>query len=274
VVLAPGDVQECFFLTAKALNLAERYQMPVLVLSDKHLSETTFSTERFDISKVKIERGKIATRLPQLPAMARWKRYEFTEDCVSPRALPGTENGMHVASSYEHGETGFSSESFQMRAKQADKRAGKLPALLKEMPGPNVYGDRKAGLAIAGWGSMKLPALDALKLLEARGIKARFVHFTHLFPLNPRAVKSAFRGAKNLIMVENNSTAQFAGMLAEYAGIRMDFHILKYDGRPFFPEQIADEIAKLKAADFKGEKTVKVVETEDLEYYNTQRHGL
>ena len=88
VVLAPGDVQECFFLTAKALNLAERYQIPVIVLSDKHLSETTFSTPKFDISKVKIERGKLSKDLPAQEPMSRWKRYEFTDDGVSARALP------------------------------------------------------------------------------------------------------------------------------------------------------------------------------------------
>jgi 2-oxoglutarate ferredoxin oxidoreductase subunit alpha len=274
VVLAPGDVQECFFLAAEALNLAERYQIPVVLISDKHLSETMFSTDRFDLKKVKIERGKIAENLPALAPMARWKRYELTQDGVSPRVFPGTPNGMHVASSYEHDETGFSTESFQMRVKQVDKRAKKIEAILKEMPKPKVYGHKKGDVTIVGWGSMKLPALDALPILEAKGIKACFVHFTHLYPLDPKAVKSAFRGSKKLIMVENNSTAQFAGMLKEYADADMDFHILKYDGRPLFPEQIADEIVKLKAADFKGNKTVTVVEKEDLEYYNTQRYGL
>jgi 2-oxoglutarate ferredoxin oxidoreductase subunit alpha len=267
-------VQECFFLTAEALNLAEKYQIPVLVLSDKHLSETIFSTERFDTSKVKIVRGKIADNLPPLAPMARWKRYEFTEDGVSPRALPGTPNGMHVATSYEHDEAGFSSESFQNRAKQVDKRAKKLDALLGDMPKPKAYGEKKAEVTIVGWGSVKLPALDALPLLKQRGITARFVHFTHVFPLDPKAVKSALRGAKNLVMVENNSTAQFAGMLKQYADVDMDFHILKYDGRPIFPEQIADEIEKLKKVEFKGRKRVAIVEKEDLEYYNTQKYGL
>ena len=111
-------------------------------------------------------------------------------------------------------------------------------------------------------------------MLEALGIQAKFVHFTHLFPLDTAMVKSAFRGSKVLIMIEGNSTAQFAGMLKEYHGIDMDFHILKYDGRPFYPEQIAEEVEKLKKAEFKGEKRVDIIEKDDREYYNTQRYGL
>jgi 2-oxoglutarate ferredoxin oxidoreductase subunit alpha len=111
-------------------------------------------------------------------------------------------------------------------------------------------------------------------MLGQKGIAARLVAFTHLYPLNPRTVKKALRNAGVTIMVENNSTAQFAGVLKEYAGVKLDFHILKYDGRQFFPEQIAAEIAKLREAGYRGEQRVEVVEKEDLEYYNPQRHGL
>ncbi|NYZ73548.1 2-oxoacid:acceptor oxidoreductase subunit alpha [Candidatus Micrarchaeota archaeon] len=273
-VLAPGDMQECFFLAGKALNLAEKYQTPVIILTDKNLAETAFSTEKFDQSKVKIERGKIAKGLPQLAKMTRWKRYALSEDGVSERVFPGTPNGMHVTSSYEHDETGFSSESFAMRKAQVDKRAKKLEAMAKEMERPKIYGAKDAEVTLVGWGSMKMAGLDALPMLEAKGIKARFAHFTHLFPLDPKDMKSAFRGSKVLIMVENNPTAQFAGLVREQTGIEMDFHLLKYDGRPVFPEQIAEEVAKLKAAGYQGPKEIRMVEKEDLEYYNPQRHGL
>jgi 2-oxoglutarate ferredoxin oxidoreductase subunit alpha len=276
VILAPGDVQECFFLTAEAHNLAEMFQLPVIVLSDKFLSETVFSTERFDQSKVKIERGKLVKGpLPQLAPMARWKRYALSDDGVSERALPGTPNGNHVGTSYEHDETGFSTESFSMRSLQVNKRAAKYKKLIRAMEAPKIFGHAEGNeVTLLVWGSMKLPALDALALLDYSGIKARLVHFTHLFPLNPRAVKKALRNSGPTIMVENNSTAQFAGMLREYAGVKLDFHLLKYDGRQFYAEQIAEEVQKLKAAGYKGEQRIEVVEKEDLEYYNPQRHGL
>ncbi|MEW6035578.1 MAG: 2-oxoacid:acceptor oxidoreductase subunit alpha [Candidatus Micrarchaeota archaeon] len=274
IILAPGDVQECFFLAAKALNLAEKYQVPVILMSDKNLSESVFSTEKFDQSKVKIERGKIAPGLPPLPPMTRWKRYELTGDGVSPRVFPGTENGIHVSTSYEHDETGFSSESFIMRTKQVQKRASKVKSILKEMEAPGLYGPKDAEVTLVGWGSMKLSALDALPLLEQKGIKANFLHFTHIFPLDEAVVKAALAGAKKTVLLENNSTAQFAGVLREHMGAVMDFHILKYDGRPFFPEQIAGEVERLRKAGYRGDKETVVVEKEDLEYYHPQRHGL
>lgn len=276
VILAPGDVQEAFFLSAKAHNLAEKYQIPVLILSDKFLGETVFSTERFDQTKVKIERGKLVKKpLPALMPMARYKRYALSPDGVSERPIPGTENGMHVGTSYEHDETGFSSESFVMRTAQVDKRASKMKKILKEMEAPQEYGAKEgAEVTLVTWGSMKLPALDALALLETKGIRARLVNFTHIYPLNPRAARKALKGGGVTVMVENNSTAQFAGLLKEFANLKLDFHMLKYDGRQFFAEQIAEEVAKLKDAGFKGESRIEVVEKEDVEYYNPQRHGL
>jgi len=274
IILAPGDVQECFFMTAQAMSLAEKYQIPVIILSDKHLSETVFSTAQFDQSKVKIERGKLVKKLPQLQPMERWGRYALSKDGISARVFPGTPNGNHVASSYEHDERGFSTESFAMRTKQVDKRASKAKAMAKEMPMPVIYGHDGAEVTLVGWGSMKLPVLDALPLLEKAGIKAKFVHFTHLFPLDWKAVKKLMKKAKKLVIVENNSTAQFAGMLRQYAAVKMDATLLKYDGRPFFPEQVAEEVVKLKGTGYRARKPVTVVEKEDLEYYNTQKYGL
>lgn len=274
VVLAPGDVTECFELTAKALNLAEKYQIPVLILSDKQLSETIFSTDRFDQNKIKIERGKIAKNLPLLAPMERWSRYKLTEDGVSERAFPGTPNGIHVATSYEHDERGFSSESFTMRTNQVDKRARKVKDVLKEMSLPIIYGPADADITLIGWGSLKLTILDLLPMLNQKGIKTNFIHFNHIFPLNESEIKKMLSKCKIKILVENNSTAQFGGMLKQYVGIDMDFELLKYDGRPFFPEQILEKLSELKSKGFKGEKVITLMEKEDLEYYNTQRHGL
>ena len=268
VILAPGDINEAFALTAKAHNLAEKYQLPVIVLTDKHLSESVFSTEKFP--EVKIERGKIVKDLPELEPTKRWERYRLTEDGVSERALPGTPNGLHVATSYEHDETGYSTESFIMRVKQADKRMKKLETLLPEMDAPAVYGPEDAEITLVGWGSMKLSVLDALPMLE----KVNFVHFSHIYPMDEKKIRDILGKARKLVMLENNSTAQFAGILKRYTGIDMDFHLLKYDGRPIYPEQIAEELQKLKKAGFKGDRNITIWEKEDKEYYNPQRHGL
>jgi len=273
VVLTPGDVNECFSLSAEAFNLAEKYQIPVLVLSDKFLSESLFSTDGFN-DNIKIERGKIARDLPLLQPNARFKRYEITSDGVSPRALPGTPNGMHVSSSYEHNETGFSTELFSERKAQVDKRARKINGLIKDVPSPKVYGDKKAEVSLITWGSMKLPAMEGVHILNKEGINANMIHFSCVFPLDGKTVCSLFKNAKHTIIFENNSTGQFAGMLKEYCDCEPDFIALKYTGRPFYAEEIAEEVKQLKKKGFKGEKIIRVLDKEDLEYYNTQRYGL
>jgi 2-oxoglutarate ferredoxin oxidoreductase subunit alpha len=274
VVLAPGDVEESFQLAAQAFNLAEKYQLPVIIISDKFLAETVFSSEHFDESKVRIERGRIVDKLPPLPPNTRFKRYELADDGVSPRVFPGTPNGIHIGTSYVHDETGFSSESFIMRKKQVDKRASKIKKLLEDIPAPKIYGPEKADVSIVCWGSHKLCALDALGMLQEKGVNANIVHFSYLFPLDKAKVSKVLEGCQKTVMIENNSTGQFAGMLKEYCDFQPDFLVLKYDGRQFFADQIAEEIEKLKEAGFEGKREIRICEKEDLEYYNPQRHGL
>jgi len=273
VVLAPGDVDECFHLAANAFNLAEKYQIPVIILSDKFLGESLFSTDRFDESKIKIERGKIVTNLPELKPNTRFKRYELTADGISPRSLPGEPNGIHVGTSYEHDETGYSSEDFSMRKEMVDKRARKINSLMKEIPGPKLYGPKSADVTLVAWGSQKLPCLDALALLEEKGIKANLLHFSYIFPVNEKETQKALKNCKKTVLVENNSTAQLAGLLKEHADATFDFHLLKYDGRQFFPEQIAEEVGMLANAGFKGKKEIRIGD-KDYEYYSPLRYGL
>lgn len=274
VILAPGDVEESFALSAKALNLAEKYQIPVIIMSDKFLGETHFSADRFDESQIRIERGKIAKNLPALKPGERFKRYSFSKDGVSPRPLPGEPNGMHVCTSYEHDEHGFSSESFTNRAKMVQKRAKKLKYVLEELDPPKIFGEQDGEVSLICWGSQKLPALDALKLLSAAGIKANVIHFSNVFPLDAKKIKSLLKMCRKSIVLENNSTGQFAGMLKEYVGFKPNYKMLKYDGRQFFAEQIFEEVKKLKDSNWKGKKEIHIVEQEDYEYYNPARYNL
>lgn len=274
VILAPGDVQECFELGAKALNLAEKYQLPVIIISDKFLGETHFSSERFDESQIRIERGKILKNIKPLKPSERFHRYSFTKDGVSPRPLPGEPNGMHVASSYEHDESGFSSESFSNRAKMVQKRAKKLKYVLADLDPPKIFGDQNPEITLISWGSQKLPVLDSLKLLKENEIKANAIHFSSVFPLDEKKIKKLLKMYKRTIIIENNSTGQFAGILREYVSFKPSFKMLKYDGRQFFAEQIAEEVKKLKDSNWKGKKEIHVFEQEDYEYYSPSRYGL
>lgn len=274
IILAPSDINEMFEFSGEAFNLAEKYQLPVIIISDKFIAESHFSTERFDQSKININRGAIAKNLPKTQPMQRFNRYAITDNGVSPRSLPGEPNGLHVATSYEHDESGFSSESFLMRKKQVDKRYAKIKDILKELQLPKVYGNKKSKVAIVSWGSNKLPIMDALRTAKVKSLDLAYVHFTHLFPLDKEKIQKILGQFDTLVMVENNHSGQFAGILKEYCDIDMDFLILKYDGRQFFYEQLEDQFLKMHKAKWKGEVRIVITEKEDYEYFNPSRYKI
>lgn len=204
----------------------------------------------FDEKKVKIERGKLLT---DEKALTDYKRYKVTADGVSPRTLPGTKGGIFSADSYEHDEFGFSSETAEDRTAQVDKRANKLKNASDELGGANLYGPIHAKTTLIGWGSTKGPILDALELLPPRYKgKVNFLHLNVIWPFPAKLVKHALNtggllsNSKKLILVENNSTAQLGALIRQETGIVVKEKILRYDGRPFFPEELAEAIgAKL-----------------------------
>ncbi|MGV8176704.1 MAG: 2-oxoacid:acceptor oxidoreductase subunit alpha [Candidatus Bilamarchaeaceae archaeon] len=271
VLFAPGDMEECFALTALAFNLADKFQLPALVLGDKFNGESNFSVDRFPDTA--IDRGKIVSKPKPLAPNERFHRYELTKDGVSPRPLPGTPDGMHVATSYEHDESGYSSEDFGMRTAQVDKRARKLKALLKEIPLPGAYGSEDPEVTLICWGSQKLPARDALPLLAEKGIKANLIHFSCIFPNDWKKIRKLLKASKKTIILENNPDAQFAGILKQYASFKPDSVVLKYDGRPFFPEEIAKTVSELKEKKYKAKGGTVHVRDEDYEYFKPHRYS-
>ena len=248
IILAPGDVNECFYMGAQALNLAEKYQLPVIIMSDKFLAEGSSSVSVFDDTKVSIERGKLlpATKVPK-----NYKRYKLTEDGISPRALPGMKGGIYWADSYEHCEQGFSSENMSERIEQVDKRARKLATAAKELNGANLYGSSKAKLTLVGWGSVKGPILDAINMLPYKlASKINFLHLNVVWPLPSAEIKKVLGkkgilNKKKIVLIENNSEAQMGQLIQQETGIAMDKKILRYDGRPFFANELAEQLKKL-----------------------------
>lgn len=235
IVIVPGDAEEAYYATADAHNIAEKYQNPVIVLTDKHLSESSM-TACFD-KQVKIDRGALLAKTPD-----NYKRYKFTKTGISPRVLVGTENALIRANSYEHDELGFTTEESDMRIKMMDKRMRKLESF--SVPVPILYGPKTADITFVGFGSTKGAALDGIKMLEDKGIKANYLHFVYIMPF-PKAAKAMLSKARKLVVVEGNFTAQFAGVIAENTGILIEKKLLKYDGRPFYPEEIAEFAKKV-----------------------------
>lgn len=238
VILAPGDVEESFRLTFDAFNLADRYQLPVFVLTDKYLNESHFAVESFETKNLKIDRGKVVKESQLKNLKRRFKRYEFSPDGVSPRSLPGMEGGIFMANSDEHDEFGYSSEDAANRVKMVDKRFAKLRGLVGEVPPPKLHGPKTADLTIVGWGSTKGAILTALQHLKEEGVTANFLQPVTILPFPDKAVAAALGHARKTLLVEANRTAQLGGIIRERTGIAVSDHLLKYDGRPIYPEEI------------------------------------
>ncbi|MCL4338704.1 2-oxoacid:acceptor oxidoreductase subunit alpha [Patescibacteria group bacterium] len=246
IVLSPGDVGEAYQLTTEAFNLADKYQTPVFILSDKYLQEGKQSIDRKEIEEYKfdINRGKLLTaeKLEVLPK-GGYKRYLLTEDGISPRAIPGLPNSLQQANSYEHIEDGHTTEDAQERIKQVDKRNRKIRTYLSaDFKMPQLFGPKDAELTIVSWGSMKGPVLQAM---QDCGNKFNYLHFTHLWPLDKEKVSQVLKSLRKTLLVENNSTAQLGQLLQMVTGVELDNKLLKYSGRPVFPEEILARIKEL-----------------------------
>lgn len=232
IVLAPGDLTELYNLGAEAFNLAEVYQVPVILLTDKYLAESRFSakTEEIGKVKVKIDRGKLANKSDS----NNYRRYELAKDGISPRAFPGQTT--FLTNSYEHDEFGFSTDEIEIRKKMMNKRMGKL-AKLKS--GFEIYGDRKARETLVSWGSTKEVLLDYIGDHQ----KYNLVHIWRPWPF-PMEVKKILGKSKKIICVEGNYSGQMADLIELKTGLKVE-RILKDDGRPFFKEEIEKLISNV-----------------------------
>ncbi len=244
IIITPGDADECFHLTIDAFNLAEKYQMPVIVMTDKFLGESYSTVEEFDTKHVKIERGKLLSDA-EAEKQKDYLRYKYTADSISPRAIPGQKNCMHVASSYEHDEEGNEREEETFRIAGHNKRFKKFELASREIPGPKIYGPENADVTIIAWGSSKGPVLEGLKILQAEGIKANFLHVTFISPFPAEKIAETISNARKVVLVEGNKTGLLGGIIKEHTGLDTDHRITKYDGRPFAPEDIADGVREI-----------------------------
>jgi 2-oxoglutarate ferredoxin oxidoreductase subunit alpha len=244
IVIAPGTIEECFEAGWRAFNLAEKYQCPVIILSDLYLSSHLESIDknRFDFSKVKIDRGSLLTK-EQLDRLSDYKRHAITDNGISPRAIPGHPHAVFVTTSDEHTEYGYAVEEADLRNKMMEKRMKKLDLALEDMRAPELYGDKDAEITFVGWGSTCGSIREAVDRLRKNGQKTNFLKFTDLWPFPEQKVKPLLEKAKHLVAVENNYTGQLANLIRRCTGIKIETKILKYSGRPFSPEEI---IANLK----------------------------
>lgn len=244
VVIAPGDPEECFYLTGKAFNLADKYQIPVIIMLDKYLSESHFSYEKFDFKKITVDRGELLTAIKN--KSGEYKRYSDTEDGISQRVIIGIENGIHIANSDEHNEKGFSEEDAYNRKIMVDKRFRKIKKLIEEIPPPKIYGPADAEITIWSWGSCKGPILEAMSILNQKEKKVNLVHFTFLYPFDYESIAGVIEESNKNVVVENNKTSQLSKIIMMNTGHKIKNKILKYSGRQFLPGEIISGIEKIE----------------------------
>ncbi|MFZ2410860.1 MAG: 2-oxoacid:acceptor oxidoreductase subunit alpha, partial [Candidatus Methanoperedens sp.] len=248
-VIMPGDNEECFYMTAGAFNIAEKYQTPVIVLTDKYLAESHKTTEKFDTGRISIDRGLYATpqELAASDEKTFFKRYKFTENGISPRTIPGMKKGIYTAASDEHDEEGNITEEIGIRVKMMQKRMKKLDTLAKELKHPDIFGQKDAKVTIIAAGSTKGPIKEAIIALEKEGIGVNYLQILYLAPFPAEKVADVIDSAKKTVVVENNFTGQLADIIREKTGRNVTRRILKYDGRPFYPEEIQSAIKEVIA---------------------------
>lgn len=247
VVIAPGDVEECFYTTFEAFNLAEKFQIPALIISDKYLGESHGTSEPFDQNRMEIDRGQLTIE-DKYTGEEEYKRHKFTENGISPRALPGTKGAIVRTNADEHNELGYTTEDPILTTKMTDKRFKKLDTLSKELKNyetTKLYGSKEADATIIGWGSTKGPIREAMKTLSKEDKTVNYLQIVYLHPFPADKVQKILQSTKKTIVVENNRTSQLSSLIREHLLITVDHKILKYDGRPFNPEALSKSLMEV-----------------------------
>lgn len=247
IVIAPSTAEEAFYDTAEAFNLAEEYQCPVIILSDLQLSLGKQTVEPLDLSKVEIRRGKLLKGdLPEIPNRGYFKRYEVTEDGVSPRVIPGMKNGIHHVTGVEHDETGKPSEAPVNRVAQMSKRLRKLQNVKFKVPVHKNAPHEEADLLIVGFNSTRGAIEEAMERLERDGLKVNHAHMRLIHPFPAEEMRPLIESAKKVVVVEHNATGQLANLIKMNVGFAEKIHnILKFDGNPFKPVEIYTKCKEL-----------------------------
>lgn len=245
IVLAPSSIEECFYDTVEAFNLAEKYQVPVILATDLQLSLGKQTCEKLDYNKIQIDRGYIVKDIPVREDNTPFNRYAFTENGISPRALPGEKNGIHHVTGVEHDEAGRPSESPVNRKKMMDKRFRKLSKLEVTDPIHLQSSHVEPDILVIGMGSTGGTIDQARMRLEAEGIKSNHMTVRLLHPFPTDKVLPQIEKAKKVVILENNATGQLANLVKLNCGNHDKIvNVLKYDGNPFLPNEVYNECKK------------------------------
>lgn len=241
IVLTPGTNQEHFELTRLAFYLAERYHLIVFILSDKFSLESYMTMPR---PQQFYENERFSFAQDPLPEDNSYRRFEVTEEGYSPRSVPGQAHGLSVTNSYEHDEFGYATEDATLTKQMNEKRQRKLQSVKPELPNLELLGPEHAELTLVCWGSTRLVLEDVMRRLPEG--RVNIIHFPCVWPFPTEGFFHIAQHAERLVAVEGNATGQLEQLIRQETGIQIHHHIRRYDGRPFYPEEIITELEELR----------------------------
>lgn len=237
VIFAPGSIAEALTLAKRSFELADKYQLPVFILTDQYLADSVYVVPKNVIP------DKSAREYE--PFDAAYKRYQLTKTGISPLAFPGLSEALVQVDSDEHDEAGKITEDLDLRTRMVDKRLDKYKLINNEAIAPTYYGAKNASIILVSWGSNKLIVEEAVRSLNGEGLKLGALHFSQIFPLTERMLSKYQLEKKRLICIENNATGQFAKLFRTELGLDVTDKILKYNGECFTAEEIMDRVKKM-----------------------------
>ncbi|UCC22313.1 MAG: 2-oxoacid:acceptor oxidoreductase subunit alpha, partial [Planctomycetota bacterium] len=232
IILAPGSIEDAFYLTQRAFNLASKYQVPVFVLTDQYFLDSYYNTASLELSGLEIDQHVVKTA-------KGYNRYELTDDGISPRGIPGYGEGLVAVDSDEHDTAGHITEDLDLRVAMVDKRLKKMDSIKAEAIEPELIGPEDYKTLIVCWGSTYHVASEAIKTLGSDDVS--LLHFRQVYPLHESAAEYLKR-ARELVLIEGNATSQFGRLLKLRTGIDIENKILKYDGLSFSVEEVAERL--------------------------------
>ena len=256
LVMSVSNAQDGFDLMPEVFNYADEYQTPVICLYDKQIAEGLYTQAPYDQSKAEIRRGNLVTDSKGLAKLKPTDRYDpSVKDGITPRWLPGSEAQTYCAQGDEHDSAGVVNEGAQNAVEQMEKRMRKVEALKEVLPEPELFLDGESGpgpgsgpdmdVLLVGWGSTKGPVLDALRELRTQKSELRigYLHYTYMWPLKTEFFEGLHSKAKKTVLIEGNFQGQLGMLLKMECGLEFDERILKYDGRPFFVDELIQNIS-------------------------------
>ena len=237
-IFAPGTVEECFYLTRKAFELAEQYQGPIFILTDQFFADSYRAIDPFDIDNL----SSVNPAYTLTSSSSPYRRYAFTDSGISKRMLPGGSKHLVVADSDEHDEDGHITEDLTVRQRMVEKRLKKGKGIRAEVVPPQVQGDEKPDIVLVSWGSSKGAVLEAATQMRYKGKRIATLHFSQVWPLVSEQFMEYLQKASEVVCIEGNATGQLARLIRQETGALIAKQVLRYDGLPITPEYILREL--------------------------------